>query len=110
MASMQNFIHNSMKVAEKYGLNNVAQKRNDYIVENEKNCLGEPQKVAVFKFEEQPEITVKKVAGKFYKKDFSNPEKILFIDEGGREHNIWGDDIKYPELYFTQKEEIFTGR
>jgi twinkle protein len=88
----------------KQGKSEWANKLIQHITENDKNSLGEPQKVAVFKFEEQPDITIKKVAGKFFKKDFSNPEKILFIDEAGREHDIWGEDIKYRDTYFTQEE------
>lgn len=88
----------------KQGKSEWANKLIQHIVETEKNSLGEQQKVAVFKFEEQPDVTVKKVAGKFFKKDFSNPEKVLFIDEEGREHDIWGDDILYRNTYFTQEE------
>ncbi len=88
----------------KQGKSEWANKLIQYITENDLNKQGEPQKVAVFKFEEQPDITIKKVAGKFFKRDFSNPEKILFIDENGREHDIWGEDIKYRDTYFTQEE------
>jgi len=65
-----------------------------------------PRKIALFKFEEQPAETLKKAAGKIYKKDFSNPEKILFIDKDGKEHDVWGNEI--PEFikhtFFTQDE------
>lgn len=78
----------------------------EHIITTEKNKMGDPQKVAIFKFEEQPDETVKKVAGKFYKKDFSNPEKIIFIDENGKEVDIWGEDIKDKSSYFTHEELI----
>ena len=80
----------------------------EHITTNDKNKLGEPQKVALFKFEEQPDETVKKVAGKFYRKNFSDPEKVIFIDKEGKEIDIWGDPI--PEhikhTYFTHDELI----
>ena len=58
-----------------------------------KNGEKIPQKVALFKFEEQPAETLKKVAGKMYKRDFVNPEKIIFINQDGKEHDVWGDEI-----------------
>lgn len=79
----------------------------EHIITTEKNKLGNPQKVAIFKFEEQPDETVKKVAGKFYRKNFSNPEKIIFIDKDGNEVDIWGNKI--PENssgYYTHEELI----
>lgn len=76
----------------------------EYIITNEKNKLGEPQKVALFKFEEQPDETVKKVAGKFYRKDFSNPEKIIFINQEGKEVDVWGEAITDNDTYFTPEE------
>ena len=76
----------------------------EYIITNDKNKMGEPQKVALFKFEEQPDETVKKVAGKFYRKDFSNPEKIIFISEGGKEVDVWGEPIRDNSSYFNPSE------
>lgn len=78
----------------------------EHIITTEKNKFGGQQKVAIFKFEEQPDETIKKVAGKFYKKDFSNPEKIIFIDNEGKEVDIWGDEIKNKENYYTHEELI----
>lgn len=76
----------------------------NHIINGDKNKLGEPQKVALFKFEEQPDETIKKVAGKFYRKDFSNPEKIIFIDGEGAEVDVWGDPIIDNTNYFTPEE------
>lgn len=76
----------------------------EHIITNDKNKLGNPQKVALFKFEEQPDETVKKVAGKFYRKNFSNPEKIIFINNEGKEVDVWGDPIIDKESYFTPEE------
>lgn len=78
----------------------------EHIISTEKNKLGNPQKVAIFKFEEQPDETVKKVAGKMYRKDFSNPEKIIFIDSEGNEVDIWGNLIKDNSSFFKHEELI----
>lgn len=78
----------------------------EHIISTEKNKFGDPQKVALFKFEEQPDETIKKVAGKFYKKDFSNPEKIIFIDNKGKEVDIWGNEIRDNQNYFSHEELI----
>ena len=61
---------------------------------------------AVFKFEEEPHITCKKLAGKLRHKQFTNPEKVLFIDENGNEHDVWGNPIpqKLRHTYFTEQE------
>jgi len=67
--------------------------------------INENKKVALFKFEEEPDVTCKKVAGKIFKKDFTNPEKVVFISEDGKEVDIYGNPI--PENhrgYFTQEE------
>jgi len=74
----------------------------EFIITNEKDVDGNPQKVALFKFEEQPDETLKKLAGKFYRKDFSNPEKILFIDQEGNEVDIWGNPILDSSTFYTQ--------
>lgn len=78
----------------------------EHITTHDKNKLGDPQKVALFKFEEQPDETVKKVAGKFYRKNFSDPEKIIFISEEGNEVDIWGNplDESVKSSYFTHEE------
>lgn len=67
--------------------------------------VTEKKKVALFKFEEEPEITCKKVAGKIYKKDFTNPEKVIFIQEDGSLRDIYGNPIpEHRRGYFTQEE------
>lgn len=67
--------------------------------------VTEKKKVALFKFEEEPEITCKKVAGKIYKKDFTNPEKVIFIQEDGSLKDIYGNPIpEHKRGYFTQDE------
>lgn len=76
----------------------------EHIINNDINKMGDPQKVALFKFEEQPDETIKKVAGKFFRKDFSNPEKIIFIDKEGKEVDVWGDAIEDNTSYFTPTE------
>jgi len=90
----------------KVGKSTLADKLVQHIITEEKNIYGEPQKVAIFKFEEQPAETIKRVAGKFYRKDFVNPEKIIFIDKDGNESDIWGAEIHNNESYFTQEELI----
>lgn len=65
----------------------------------------EKKKIALFKFEEEPDITCKKVAGKMYKKDFTNPEKVIFIGEDGKEYDVYGKAIFHKEYgYFTPQE------
>lgn len=78
----------------------------EHITTHDKNKLGDAQKVALFKFEEQPDETVKKVAGKFYRKNFSDPEKIIFINTEGEEVDIWGEplDQSVKSSYFTHEE------
>ncbi len=51
------------------------------------------RKAALFKFEEKPAQTLKKVAGKLAKKDFCSPAKRIFVNDEGLEHDIWGDPI-----------------
>lgn len=61
-------------------------------------------RIALFKFEEEPEITCKKVAGKIYGKDFTNPEKVIFIGEDGVLRDIYGKDIYDTSRgYFDQE-------
>lgn len=90
----------------KMGKSVIADTLTEHIISNETNKMGNPQKVAMFKFEEQPDETLKKVAGKFYRKSFDNPEKIIFIGKEGEELDIWGDVIKDKSSYFTQEELI----
>jgi len=57
----------------------------------------------VFKLEETPDETCKKIAGKMFKKQFHNPEKVIF--EGNVD--IWGKPVpSYDKSYFTEKELI----
>lgn len=90
----------------KMGKSVIADTLTEHIIKNEKNKLGEPQKVAMFKFEEQPDETLKKVAGKFYRKAFDNPEKIIFINAEGAEVDVWGNQIQNNETFFTHRELI----
>ena len=76
----------------------------EHITTTEKDSNGNPQKVAVFKFEEQPDETLKKIAGKFFKRDFVNPERVVFIGEDGTEIDVWGNPISNRSLFFTQEE------
>jgi len=60
---------------------------------------------AVFKFEEEPAITCKKLAGKLAHKQFHNPEKVLFKTAGG-DVDVWGEVIpeQLKHTYFTEDE------
>lgn len=63
----------------------------------------EKRPIALFKLEEQPSMTCKKVAGKLHHKQFHNPEKIRF--EG--DVDVWGKDIpEYDKTFFTEDELI----
>ncbi len=64
------------------------------------------RKAALFKFEEKPAQTLKKVAGKLAKKDFCSPAKRIFVNEKGVEHDIWGDPIpeELHHTFYTDKE------
>lgn len=68
--------------------------------------VHEGKKVALFKFEEEPEITCKKIAGKIYKKDFTNPEKVIFINDQGQEVDIYGNFIPEGKRGFFTPEEL----
>ena len=68
----------------------------------------ESNKVAVFKFEEEPEITCKKVAGKMFHKDFTNPEKVIFYKEDGSLVDIYGEDILNPSYGYFDKDSLET--
>lgn len=64
----------------------------------------EAGRIALFKFEEEPEVTCKKVAGKIYGKDFTNPEKVIFIQEDGVLTDIYGKEIyDTTRGYFDQE-------
>ena len=88
----------------KMGKSELANKLIEHIVTTETNRNGDSQKAAVFKFEESPDETIKKVAGKFYRKDYVNPEKIIFIDTDGTEIDVWGEKIHNNENYFTPED------
>jgi len=65
---------------------------------------AEGGRIALFKFEEEPEITCKKVAGKMFGKDFTNPEKVIFIGDDGVLRDIYGKDIHdVSRGYFDQE-------
>jgi len=67
----------------------------------------ENRKAGVFKFEEENEITCKKVAGKMYHKDFVNAEKVLIPQEDGTYRDIWGQEVFEGQRgYFKQDELI----
>lgn len=84
----------------KIGKSELVNKLTEHVVTVEK------KKIALFKFEEEPEITCKKVAGKMYKKDFTNPEKVIFINEEGVEVDIYGEVIRHKEYGFYTQEEL----
>ena len=90
----------------KMGKSELLNKILEHITKTEVNSLGKPQKAACFKFEEQPDETIKKIAGKFFKKDFNNPEKIIFISQDGEEVDIWGNKIVDNSTYYTQEELV----
>ncbi len=61
-------------------------------------------RIALFKFEEEPEITCKKVAGKMFGKDFTNPEKVIFVGDDGVLRDIYGKEIyDVSHGYFDQE-------
>lgn len=66
----------------------------------------EKTKVAVFKFEEENDITCKKVAGKRYHKDFVNAEKVLIPQGDGTFKDIWGDQRFEGERGYFKQEEL----
>lgn len=80
----------------KIGKSEFVNQLTQFIIEEEKG------RVALFKFEEEPEITCKKVAGKMFHKDFTNPEKIIYIHEDGSLKDIYGNLITNPIGMFDQ--------
>lgn len=85
----------------KIGKSELCNKLTEHVIQNE------GKKIAIFKFEEEPEVTCKKVAGKMYKKDFTNPEKIIFINEEGMEIDVYGKEILNKDYgYYTHEELI----
>lgn len=66
----------------------------------------EGRKAAVFKFEEENEITCKKVAGKMFHKDFVNAEKVLIPQEDGTFRDIWGEEVFEGQRGYFKQEEL----
>lgn len=66
----------------------------------------EGRKAAVFKFEEENEITCKKVAGKLYHKDFVNAEKVMIPQEDGTYRDIWGEEVFEGQRGYFKQEEL----
>ena len=66
------------------------------------------RKAALFKFEEKPAQTLKKVAGKIVKKDLSNPGKRVYLQDDGREQDIWGNEIPFElrHTFYTDNDLI----
>lgn len=66
----------------------------------------EKSKAAVFKFEEENEITCKKIAGKRYHKDFVNAEKVMIPQEDGTFRDIWGNEVFEGQRGYFKQEEL----
>lgn len=66
----------------------------------------EGKKAAVFKFEEENEITCKKIAGKRYHKDFVNAEKVMIPQEDGTYRDIWGNEVFEGQRGYFKQEEL----
>lgn len=64
------------------------------------------KKVAVFKFEEENDITCKKVAGKIYHKDFVNAEKVMIPQEDGTYRDVWGNEVFEGQYGYFKQEEL----
>lgn len=65
----------------------------------------EGTKVALFKFEEENDITCKKIAGKLYHKDFTNAEKVMIEQPDGTYRDVWGEEVFEGQRgHFKQKE------
>ena len=64
------------------------------------------RKVAVFKFEEENDITCKKVAGKIYHKDFVNAEKVMIPQEDGTFRDVWGNEVFEGQRGYFKQEEL----
>ncbi len=82
----------------KIGKSEFVNQLTQYIIEEEKG------RVALFKFEEEPEITCKKVAGKMFHKDFTNPEKIIFMQEDGTLKDVYGRTIYNTNGMFNEQQ------
>lgn len=67
---------------------------------------GIRQKAAVFKFEEENDITCKKVAGKIFHKDFVNAEKVMIPQEDGTYRDIWGQEVFEGQRGYFKQEEL----
>ncbi|QYC52577.1 replicative helicase, DnaB family [Salmonella phage SSBI34] len=72
----------------------------EHIIEKDK------KKVGIFKFEEENDITCKKVAGKIYHKDFINAEKVMIPQEDGTYRDVWGNEIFEGQRGYFKHQEL----
>lgn len=72
----------------------------EHIIEKDK------RKTAIFKFEEENDITCKKVAGKIYHKDFINAEKVMIEQEDGTFRDVWGNQVFEGQRGYFKQEEL----
>lgn len=68
--------------------------------------VEEKRKVGVFKFEEENDVTCKKVAGKINHKEFTNAEKVLIPAEGGGYADVWGNPRSEGDYGYYKQEEL----
>lgn len=90
------YIGAGVKIGKSEFVNQLSQ----HVIENEGG------RIALFKFEEEPEITCKKIAGKMAGKDFTNPEKVIFIQDDGSLKDVYGKDIANPDWGYFRSEEL----
>lgn len=91
------FVGAGVKMGKSEFLNQIA----EHIYKTEKT------KSAMFKFEEENDITCKKIAGKLYHKDFTNAEKVLHPQPDGTFRDIWGNEVFEGQRgYFKHEEQI----
>lgn len=90
------FVGSGVKMGKSEWLNQLV----EHIIGTEK------RKAAVFKFEEENEITCKKVAGKLYHKDFVNAEKVMIPQGDGTFRDIWGDEVFEGQRGYFKQEEL----
>lgn len=84
----------------KIGKSEFVNQLSEYVIKTEKG------RIALFKFEEEPEITCKKVAGKMFGKDFTNPEKVIFIGDDGVLRDIYNQEIYDTSRGFFDQETL----
>ena len=68
--------------------------------------VEEKKKVGVFKFEEENDVTCKKVAGKINHKEFTNAEKVLIPDGEGGFVDVWGNKKFEGDYGYFKQEEL----